>query len=87
MMTTVVVQRTTNAKRFRASIDNIRLEFNSSGKATKKVKEGKHVLSWTVEGKGSKYTIKMTSPASTGCGDSSEGIKKEIESGSCKFST
>jgi hypothetical protein len=86
-MTEVIVQRTTNAKRFRASIDSVRLKFNSAGIAKKRVNDGQHVLAWTVEGKGSTYTIRITFPAATGCGGSSTGTKKEIVSGACKFTT
>ena len=87
MMTEVVVERTTNAKRFRASIDSIRLEFDANGKAKKRVKDGDHVLAWTVEGKGSTFKIKIAFPAATGCSASSSGTKKEITSGVCEFST
>lgn len=87
MMTTVTVERTTNAKAFRASIDNVRLEFNAAGKASRRVNNGDHILSWTVVGKGSTFNIKITFPKSTGCGSSSAGTKKEIVSGACPFTT
>lgn len=86
-MTTVTVTRTaSNEAKFSASIDNVRLKF-VSGTATKKVQPGKHILSWTMRGAGETFTIKITSPAATGCSGKSTGTKLPVTSGACEFKT
>jgi hypothetical protein len=86
-MTTVTVTRTTsNEKRFSADIDNVRLKF-VGGTATKNVQPGIHILAWTMRGIGETFTIRITSPAATGCSGKSIGTTLPITSGACEFRT
>lgn len=85
-METVSVKRTSNARFFRASIDNVRLQFDVDGKAIRSLPEGKHHLVWSVLGNpGSTYSIEITAPAHVTCKGGGTLDEEGIDFGFCNF--
>jgi len=84
-MTLVEVTITKSAEILRASIDNVRLQFQGN-KATRNLGAGPHVLSWTVIGNpGTNYTIKITKPSGITCSGGATLGTTGIDHGACRF--
>ena len=67
-----------------ASIDDKALKFVNDT-ATRELDPGTHRLTWTVQGKGCSYVIKVTKPGTIKAGGNSQKISKEIVFGGAKF--
>jgi len=80
------VSRTAKTKTFRASIDQVRLKFNSEGVAERDVEPGKHRLSWAAFGSmGQKYSIEILQPANTSCKHEAVLDEDGFDFGDCDF--
>ncbi len=88
-MTKITVRLITEIPIFRAAIDEVRLQFNGDGIATRIVRPGKHYLSWFALGnQGQTYHIEISDPPNTGCfGNSApQGLDETgVEFGACTF--
>ncbi len=84
-MAKVEVQITKTAEILRASIDNVRLQFQGNT-AVKECRPGPHALTWTVIGNpGTQYTIKITKPPGIACNGGGTLGNTGIDHGACRF--
>ncbi len=81
---TVTVKAQTTARRMTVTLDNVVLPLKN-GTGSRDVQEGTHTLGWTVEGKGSSYSIEVTTPPSAVFQRTVKQTGKEISYGTRKL--